>query len=126
MRSISGSRLSQVILGFGICTILFALTPNYFLALFFLCLTGVFDGISMVIRGTFMQLLTPDNMRGRVSSLSSIFITSSNEIGAFESGLAASILGLIPSVLFGGSMTLVVVALVAWIVPDLNKTVIES
>jgi MFS family permease len=126
MRSISGSKLSQVILGFGICTILFALTPNYFLALFFLCLTGVFDGISMVIRGTFMQLLTPDNMRGRVSSLSSIFITSSNEIGAFESGLAASLLGLMPSVLFGGSMTLVVVALVAWIVPDLNKTVIES
>jgi MFS family permease len=126
MRSISGARLSQVILGFGICTILFALTSNYYLALFFLALTGAFDGVSMVIRGTFMQLLTPDNMRGRVSSLSSIFITSSNEIGAFESGLAASFLGLIPSVIFGGVMTLVVVGLVAWKVPELNKTKMEA
>jgi ABC-type phosphate transport system permease subunit len=96
------------------------------LALFFLALTGAFDGVSMVIRGTFMQLLTPDNMRGRVSSLSSIFITSSNEIGAFESGLAASLLGPIPSVIFGGFMTLVVVGLVAWRVPELNKTKIDT
>ncbi len=126
LHSISGYRLSQVVLGFGVCTILFALTSNYYLALFFLALTGAFDGVSMVIRGTFMQLLTPDHMRGRVSSLSSIFITSSNEIGAFESGLAASILGPIPSVIFGGSMTLVVVALVAWMAPELNKTEIKS
>lgn len=126
MHSISGSKLSQVILGFGICTILFALTSNYYLALFFLALTGAFDGVSMVIRGTFMQLLTPDHMRGRVSSLSSIFITSSNEIGAFESGLAASILGLIPSVIFGGVMTLVVVGIVAWQAPELNQTKIDS
>ena len=125
MRTISGAMLSQVILGFGFSTILFALTSNYYLALFFLALTGAFDGVSMVIRGTFMQLLTPDNMRGRVSSLSSIFITSSNEIGAFESGLAVTFLGLIPSVIFGGVMTLVVVGLVAWKVPDLNKTKIE-
>ena len=126
MRKISGARLSQVILGFGVCTILFALTSNYYLALFFLAMTGVFDGVSMVIRGTLMQLLTPDHIRGRVSSLSSIFITSSNEIGAFESGLMASILGLIPSVIFGGSMTIIVVALVALLAPELNKTELET
>jgi len=126
MRSISGSRLSQVVFGFGVCTILFALTSNYYLALLFLALTGAFDGVSMVIRGTFMQLLTPDNMRGRVSSLSSIFITSSNEIGAFESGLAASLLGPVPSVIFGGFMTLVVVGFVAWRVPELNKTKMDA
>ncbi len=126
LKVISGAMLSWVIVGFGVFTILFALSPYYYLALFSLLMTGIFDGVSIVIRGTFMQLLAPDNMRGRVSSLGSIFITSSNEIGAFESGLAASIMGLIPSVIFGGSMSLLVVAIVAWIVPELNKTEIRT
>lgn len=123
---ISGFRLSMVILGFGVSTILFGLTTNFYLALFFLAMSGVFDGVNMVIRGTLMQLLTPDQMRGRVSSLNSIFITSSNEIGAFESGVAARVMGLVPSVVFGGVMTLVVVAIVAGLVPQLNRTQIES
>jgi hypothetical protein len=69
-----------------------------------------------------LQLLTPSSMRGRVSALSSIFITSSNEIGAFESGLAARILRLVPSVVFGGTMTLMIVGIVSWRVPELRKT----
>jgi MFS family permease len=126
MKVISGARLLFVVAGFGVCTILFALTPNFYLALVFLALSGVFDGISMVIRGTILQLLTPDHMRGRVSSLSSIFITSSNEIGAFESGLAARLMGLIPSVIFGGVMTLLVVGGVSWFSPELKETKIDS
>ena len=126
MKVISGARLLAVIFGFGIATILFALTSNFYLALFFLGLSGIFDGVNMVIRGTIMQLLTPDNMRGRVSSLSTIFITSSNEIGAFESGVAANFMGLIPSVIFGGVMTLVVVISIYWKVPALKETRIQS
>ena len=76
----------------------------------------------MVTRGTMNQLLTPSHMRGRVASLSTVFITSSNEIGAFESGLAAQYLGLMPSVIFGGVMTLVIVAAVAYWIPELNRT----
>lgn len=80
----------------------------------------------MVIRSTLLQLLTPENMRGRVSALNSVFITSSNEIGAFESGVAARLLGLVPSVLFGGAMTLLVVILTAWLAPELARTRISQ
>ena len=126
MKLISGSRLLGVIFGFGVATICFAITTNFYFALFFLVLSGVFDGVNMIIRGTIVQLLTPENMRGRVSSLSTIFITSSNEIGAFESGVAANFMGLIPSVIFGGVMTLVVVLSISWKVPALRKTKIQS
>ena len=79
------------------------------------------DGVSVVIRGTIMQLKTPDHMRGRVSSVGSMFINSSNELGQFESGVAAKLLGVIPSVVFGGCMTLIVVA-GTWIkAPSLRK-----
>jgi hypothetical protein len=74
-----------------------------------LIMSGAFDNISVVIRGTILQLFTPDHMRGRVASVNSIFIGSSNELGAFESGVAAKIMGLVPSVVFGGFMTLAVV-----------------
>lgn len=126
MKVISGKRLLFVVAGFGVTTVLFAMSQNFYVALFFLALSGMFDGVSMVIRGTILQLLTPDNMRGRVSALSSIFITSSNEIGAFESGLAANYLGLVPSVIFGGIMTLIVVGVVLWWSPELKQTQIES
>jgi predicted MFS family arabinose efflux permease len=76
-------------------------------------LSGMLDGISVVTRGTIMQMKTPDNMRGRVMSVNSMFINSSNELGQFESGVAARIMGVIPSVVFGGCMTLVVV-LTTW------------
>lgn len=121
MKVISGKTLLWVVAGFGASTVAFALSGNLPLALLFLALSGAFDGVSMVIRGTILQWLTPDHMRGRVSALNSVFITSSNELGAFESGLAATAMGLIPSVLFGGTMTLLIVAITAWRVPDLRK-----
>jgi hypothetical protein len=86
-----------------------------------LMLSGMFDNISVIIRATAMQLITPDAMRGRVAAVNSIFIGSSNEIGSFESGLAAKLMGLIPSVIFGGAMTLVIVGITAKKAPRLRK-----
>ena len=86
-----------------------------------LMLSGACDGVSVVMRTTIMQLITPDEMRGRVAAINGIFIGSSNELGAFESGLAARIMGLIPSVIFGGGMTLAVVATTANFAPMLRK-----
>ena len=95
--------------GFGVSIFCFGLSTNFYLSLFFLFCEGAFDSISVIIRSTIMQLLTPDEMRGRVSSVNSMFIGSSNEIGAFESGLAARLLGTVPAVLFGSTVTLLVV-----------------
>ena len=117
----SGRSLLLAVTGFGASIILFALSRNLSLSLFFLFLSGLFDNISVVIRSTIMQLATPDEMRGRVASVNSIFIGSSNEIGSFESGLAAKIMGLVPSVIFGGGMTLLVVAVTAKVAPKLRK-----
>ena len=94
--------------GFGLATILFALSTNFFLSLFALFLTGAFDSISVIIRSTILQVLTPDNMRGRVSAVNTMFISSSNEIGGFESGTAARLVGTVPSVVFGGAMVLLI------------------
>ncbi len=95
--------------GFGISIIGFGLSRNFYLTLFFLFAQGAFDSVSVIIRGSIMQLLTPGQMRGRISAVSSMFIGSSNELGDFESGTAASVLGLVPAVLFGGCVTLTVV-----------------
>jgi hypothetical protein len=95
--------------GFGASIICFGLSRNFYLSLFFLFTEGAFDSVSVIIRSTIMQLLTPDQMRGRVSAVNSMFIGSSNELGDFESGTAASILGTVPAVLFGGCVTLTVV-----------------
>lgn len=95
--------------GFGLSIICFGLSRNFYLSLLFLFCEGAFDSVSVIIRSTIMQLLTPDEMRGRVSAVNSMFIGSSNEIGAFESGLTARLFGTVPAVLFGGSMTLVIV-----------------
>ncbi|NCD70342.1 MFS transporter [Mucilaginibacter sp. R11] len=95
--------------GFGASIIGFGLSHVFYLSIVFLFLQGAFDSVSVIIRGTIMQLLTPDEMRGRVSAVNSMFIGSSNEIGDFESGMAAKILGTTPAVLFGGCMTLLVV-----------------
>jgi MFS family permease len=105
----TGKVLFGAVMGFGLCMIAFALSKNYFLSGLLLVLSGAFDNVSVVIRGTILQLYTPDHMRGRVASVNSIFIGSSNELGAFESGVAARIMGLVPSVVFGGCMTLAVV-----------------
>lgn len=106
----SGKFLFMAVTGFGLSMIGFALSKNFVLSAVMLIMSGAFDNISVVIRGTILQLFTPDHMRGRVAAVNSIFIGSSNELGAFESGVAAKILGLIPSVVFGGVMTLLVVA----------------
>jgi len=95
--------------GFGVCMILFALSTNIYLSIFLLALSGAFDSVSVIVRATILQLMTPDEMKGRVSSVNNIFLGSSNEIGGFESGLVAKLMGLIPSVIFGGSMTILVV-----------------
>ena len=95
--------------GFGVATLVFAVSTNFYLSLLMLGLTGAFDSVSVIIRQTIMQLLPPDHLRGRVAAVNGIFVSSSNEIGAFESGVAASLLGTIPSVVAGGVVTLLVV-----------------
>ncbi|WP_231460445.1 MULTISPECIES: MFS transporter [unclassified Pedobacter] len=100
--------------GFGLSIICYGLSRNFYLTLFFLFLEGSFDSVSVLIRQTIMQLLTPDEMRGRVSAVNSMFIGSSNEIGEFESGLTAKYMRLVPAVVFGGSMT-VAIAFITWL-----------
>jgi MFS family permease len=116
----AGRWLLGAVAGFGACMIAFALSPYFWLAVPILMLSGVLDGISVVMRQTILQLATPDGMRGRVSSINGIFIGSSNELGAFESGVAAKLLGLIPSVIFGGMMTIGIVGLTAKLAPKLR------
>lgn len=117
----AGRWLLGSVAGFGLCIIAFALCENYWLAAVLLLASGAFDGVSVVMRATIMQLATPDAMRGRVAAINGIFIGSSNEIGAFESGVAARLMGLVPSVVFGGAMTLLVVALTAYCAPRLRR-----
>ena len=117
----AGKKLLWAVAGFGACMILFALSPWFWVSMLLLFLSGVFDNVSVILRSTIIQLFTPDEMRGRVASVNSIFIGSSNEIGSFESGLAAKLIGLIPSVIFGGTMTLLVVAVTAKLAPILRK-----
>lgn len=126
MQTIRAAWLLVVISGFGVSMIGFGLSSSFGAAAFFLALSGAFDSVSMVIRSTLMQLLVPDTMRGRVSALNSMFIVSSNEIGAFESGAAASLLGLVPSIILGGGMSLLVVASAAVLCPDLRKLVVHT
>ena len=106
---------------FGGCMIGFGLSTAFWLSAFFLLLSGVFDGVSVVLRSTVLQLSTPDEMRGRVSSVNSIFISSSNELGAFYAGSMARLLGLVPSVVLGGFVTMGVVGITAWKAPRLRK-----
>jgi hypothetical protein len=101
--------------------VVFALSTSFWLSLAALATSGAVDMISVVIRSTLLQSWTPTHLIGRVSSVNSIFVGSSNEIGMFESGVAAKAMGTVPSVVFGGCMTLLVVALTAWKVPVLRK-----
>jgi len=117
----AGRLLLAAVGGFGICIIAFALSTHLWLSAALLFASGLCDGVSVVIRSTILQLATPDAMRGRVSAINGIFIGSSNELGAFESGLAAKLLGLVPSVIFGGCMTLGVVATTAKFAPKLRR-----
>ena len=106
----SGPLLLSSIFGFGVTMIVFALSKNFYLSAFVLFLSGAFDDISVVIRASILQIFTANEMKGRVAAVNSIFVGSSNELGAFESGVAARLMGLVPSVIFGGAMTLLVVA----------------
>ena len=117
----AGRLLMIGVAGFGLSIICFALSKNFYLSMGLLALSGMFDNISVVIRSATMQLVAPDEMRGRVASVNSIFIGSSNEIGSFESGVAAKLMGLIPSVIFGGMMTLGIVGATAKWAPKLRK-----
>jgi predicted MFS family arabinose efflux permease len=117
----AGRLLLFAVAGFGLCIIGFAISRQIWISALMLMLSGMCDGVSVVLRSTILQLATPDEMRGRVSSINGIFIGSSNELGAFESGLAAKLLGLVPSVIFGGTMTLAVVGVTAWKAPKLRR-----
>jgi MFS family permease len=117
----TGKILLYCVSGFGVCMILFGLSTNFWLSLFLLVMSGVFDCVSVIVRGMLLQTLTPENMKGRVSAVNHIFIGSSNEIGMFESGVAARILGVVPSVIFGGCMTLVSVSVISWFAKSLRK-----
>ena len=121
MKKAQGYKLFMAVTGFGLCIILFAVSKLFLVSFLALLVAGMLDGVSVVVRGTVMQLRTPDHMRGRVSSVGSMFINSSNELGQFESGMAARIMGVVPSVICGGCMTLLVVLITWFKAPTLRK-----
>lgn len=114
LRRRAGRKLLWAVAGFGFATIAFAFSQSFWLSLLLLFLTGVFDSVSVIVRSTLIHTYTPEFMKGRVSAVNNIFIGSSNEIGGFESGAAARLLGTVPSVAVGGLMTLLVVAITSW------------
>lgn len=116
-----GKKLLLAVGGFGICILIFGISKIFLLSFAALMISGMLDGISVVVRGTITQLMTPDNMRGRVMSVNSMFVNSSNELGQFESGVVAKLMGTVPSVIFGGSMTLLVVIFTWFKSPTLRK-----
>ena len=117
----AGKKLLVAIFGFGVCIIVFGLSTIFWVSLVALFFSGVTDGVSMVIRQTILQLKTPDNMRGRVASVNSMFVGSSNELGAFESGLTAKLMGTVTAVVFGGTMTLVTVLTTGIVLPSFRE-----
>jgi MFS family permease len=116
-----GYKLFASVAGFGLCILLFGISGNVYLSFGLLFFGGMFDGVSVVIRHSILQLKTPEELKGRVSSINMMFISSSNELGAFESGLAARMLGTVPSVVFGGIMTILVVLVTYFAAPNLKK-----
>jgi len=122
----AGVKLLTAIFLFGICMIIFGLSEYFWLSVLALFFSGIVDGVSVVIRNTILQLHTPDHMRGRVSSVNSIFVGSSNELGAFESGVTAKLMGVVNAVVFGGIMTLVTVTTTAIALPNFRKLDLEK
>jgi MFS family permease len=122
----TGKKLLLAVFGFGICIIVFGLSQNFWISVIALFFSGVSDGFSVVIRSTILQIYTPDDMRGRVSSVNSIFVGSSNELGAFESGLTSKLFGVVNAVVFGGIMTLFVVGTTAITSPKFRDLEIEK
>ncbi len=117
----AGRVLLVAVACFGLCTMAFALSRHLWLSTLLLVLYGVCDGVSVVMRSTIMQLVTPDEMRGRVSSINGIFVSSSNELGAFYDGVMARLMGLVPAMIVGGFVTLGVVATTARLAPRLRR-----
>lgn len=117
----AGIKLLAAVFLFGVCMIVFGLSRWFWVSVLAMFFSGIFDGVSVVIRQTILQIQTPDHMRGRVASVNSIFVGSSNELGAFESGLTAKLMGTIPAVVFGGTMTLLTVTLTGWLSPSFRK-----
>ena len=117
----AGMKLLAAIFGFGVCIIVFGLSTIFWVSVIALFFSGVTDGVSMVIRQTILQIKTPDNMRGRVASVNSMFVGSSNELGAVESGLTARLMGTVTAVVFGGVMTLITVTITGLVSPSFRK-----
>lgn len=122
----AGRNLLLCVAGYGFCMLFFALSKDFWLSAMLLFVSGGFDNVSMVIRSTLVQLMTPNHMRGRVSAVNSLFVKSSNEIGDFESGLAARLLGMIPAVIFGSMVTLGTVAVTAIAAPSLRTLDLQA
>jgi MFS family permease len=121
LRRRAGAAMLWCVAGFGLFTVIFGLSRNLLVSLVALFFVGAADMVSVVIRGTLIQVQTPDEMRGRVNSVEMVFIGASNELGEFESGLAAHLLGAVPAVVVGGAGTVLVTALWAWAFPDLRR-----
>lgn len=121
IREKAGIILLSCVAGFGVTMVLFAFSENFWLSLSLLILSGAFDCVSVIIRSTLLQTHTPENMKGRVSAVNHIFVGSSNEIGMFESGVAARLIGTKASVVFGGFMTLAVVGATAYLSRSIRK-----
>lgn len=117
----AGMKLLAAIFGFGVCIIVFGLSSIFWVSVLALFFSGVTDGVSMVIRQTILQLKTPDHMRGRVASVNSMFVGSSNELGAFESGVTAKLMGSVTAVVFGGTMTILTVVTTGLVSPSFRK-----
>lgn len=122
----AGMKLLVAVFGFGISIIVFGLSSVFWISVFALFFSGITDGVSMVIRQTILQLKTPDHMRGRVSSVNSMFVGSSNELGAFESGLTAKLMGTVTAVVFGGTMTLITALTTGLVSPSFRNLDLEK
>ncbi len=122
----TGAWLMTCVAGFGVSTLIFAFSNHFILSFIALFMTGLFDSVSVIIRGTLLQLLTPDSIKGRVSALNSIFINSSNELGAFESGITAKLFGAVYAAALGGALTLLVVLVFCVKFPELRRASLKD
>jgi zinc transporter ZupT len=121
LRRRAGAVMLWCVAGFGVFTILFGISRSLVLSMIALLLVGATDMVSVIIRATLVQFMTPDEMRGRVNAVDMVFIGASNELGEFESGLAAQYLGTVPAVVLGGAGTIMVTILWAWLFPQLRR-----
>lgn len=126
LKTYPGRKLFVCVAGFALSIIIFGISKNFYLSFFMLLLSGMFDAVSVVIRSTILQLVTPDAMRGRVSAVNTMFVSSSNELGDFESGVMANWLGTVRAVVVGGCLTLGVVVVTFFKAPQLRDFSFEN